>query len=138
MSSDGDLLVGVCGSMTRSIIAEKVRVFQQRDIDEFGRVSGGDGLIHTDPSYAATTTFGQPVVQGLLLLALVEDVLWQALPSWAEAADLDVRFVAPVGVGDAFRVGVIASELRGRFRVVGSTDSGDVLIGSVCAPVVDT
>ena len=44
-------------------------VVEQRHIEACARVAGGFGRIHLDPEFAATTRFGRPLVQGLLLAA---------------------------------------------------------------------
>ncbi|WP_132431408.1 MaoC family dehydratase [Pseudonocardia endophytica] len=93
------------------------RVFTQDDVDAFGRLSGGTGHIHTDPEFAAATRFGRPLVQGLYLLAVVERALDEVTTDWA---DLRVRFVAPVRVGDAFEVTVVDGD-DGTLQVTGST-----------------
>ncbi|GAA4936772.1 MaoC dehydratase-like protein [Actinomycetospora succinea] len=85
------------------VLAVVRRTFTQDDIDAFGHVSGGTGHIHTDPEFAAATPFGRTLVQGLYLLALVERAVAEAAPGRHEVS---VRFVAPVGVGDEFRVEV--------------------------------
>ncbi|MDQ4116610.1 MAG: hypothetical protein M3235_06555 [Actinomycetota bacterium] len=94
----------------------KVR-FTQADVDAFGQVSGGTGHIHTDPAFAAATRFGRPLVQGLYLLAIVERALDEHATEWT---DLQVRFVAPVRVGDEFEV-TVTEDADGTLRVTGST-----------------
>lgn len=94
------------------------RVFTQDDVDAFGWVSGGTGHIHTDPEFAAATRFGRPLVQGLYLLAVVERALDEITTEWT---DLQVRFVAPVLVGDEFEV-VVVADADGTLQVTGSTD----------------
>lgn len=91
--------------------------FTQADLDAFGQVSGGTGHIHTDPEFAAATRFGRPLVQGLYLLAVVERTLDEVAADWA---DLQVRFVAPVRVGDEFLV-TVTEDAGGTLQVTGST-----------------
>ncbi|WP_172650804.1 MaoC family dehydratase [Rhodococcus opacus] len=74
------------------------RTFVQADLDRFGRISGGDGLIHTDPDYAAATPFGHTLVQGMLLVGLMERAVGTVAPTRRDTR-LDVTFVAPVGPG---------------------------------------
>lgn len=105
------------------------RVFTQDDVDAFGRVSGGTGHIHTDPEFAAATRFGRPLVQGLYLLALVERALDETTTEWT---DLQVRFVAPVHVGDAFEVTVV-QDADGTLQVTGST-TATALVGTASRP----
>lgn len=57
--------------------------------------------IHLDPAFAAATPFGQPIAQGTLTLNLV----WQSLretfgPAALPGMEIDVRFAAPVRVGE--------------------------------------
>ena len=101
------------------------RRFTQDDLDAFGRVSGGTGHIHTDPEFAAATRFGRPLVQGLYLLAFVERALDEVTTEWT---DLQVRFVAPVRVGDEFAVAVVEGA-DGTLQVTGSTGE-TVLVGT--------
>lgn len=106
------------------------RVFTQDDVDAFGRASGGTGHIHTDPGFAAATRFGRPLVQGLYLLALVERALDEVTTDWT---DLQVRFVAPVRVGDEFEV-TVAEDADGTLRVTGTTDETALLGTAVRGP----
>ena len=102
------------------------RLFTQADVDAFGQASGGTGHIHTDPEFAAATRFGRPLVQGLYLLAVVERALDEVTTDWS---DLQVRFVAPVLVGDEFTVTVV-EDADGTLRVTGVTGEGTALVGT--------
>ena len=104
------------------------RTFTQQDLDDFGSVSGGTGLIHTDPAYAATTRFGRTVVHGLLLLAVIEEVVGRARPDWQGTGEVEVRFVAPVGTGETVRFLVEPSGPDLRIEVSG--DAGPVVTGT--------
>jgi 3-hydroxybutyryl-CoA dehydratase len=107
------------------------RTFTQEELDAFGYASGGAGHIHTDPEFAAATPFGRTLVQGLLLLAVVERAIETALPDptvgWAE---LRVVFVAPVGVGDEFRVEIAPADAPGLVRVEAFAGSTTALVGT--------
>lgn len=110
------------------------RTFRQPDLDDFGLVSGGSGRIHTDPDYAAGTPFGRPVVQGLLLLAVVEEALCRARPDWRSAGEVEVGYRAPVLVGDTVTVEVSADGTGTGLRIEGSTPGGVVLVGAAHPP----
>ncbi|MFR9800906.1 MaoC family dehydratase [Pseudonocardia sp. RS010] len=119
------------------------RTFTQRDMDEFGVASGGTGLIHTEPAYAATTPYGATLVQGVYLLAVIERHLCEHDPRWAEGGELEVGFVAPVTEGTPFTVEIRETtdatgttdraEASGRsltWSVLGTTPSGPAVVGT--------
>ncbi|SHK14982.1 MaoC like domain-containing protein [Pseudonocardia thermophila] len=108
------------------------RTFTQQDLDDFGVASGGDGRIHTDPEFAARTRFGRPVVQGLYLLAVVEEAIRQARPDWHDTGDVVVRFRRPVLVGDTLRVHLTPAG-SGELTIEATTASGVVLTGTARA-----
>lgn len=96
--------------------------FTQADIDAFGVVSGGTGLIHTEPDFAAGTAFGATLVQGIFLAALVQQAL---PPGWTA---LDLRFVSPVRVGTPFEV-VLTPDGDG-YAIEGRTPDGPAVVGT--------
>jgi acyl dehydratase len=110
------------------------RTFTQDDLDAFGRASGGTGYIHTDPEFAAATPFGRTLVQGLFLLGVVESAVGAALPAAGGGwRDLSVTFVAPVGVGDEFRVEVTPGDAPGLVHIEAVVGSTLVLAGTATA-----
>lgn len=115
-----------------TVLATVTRTFTQDDIDAFGQVSGGTGHIHTDPDYAAATPFGRTLVQGLYLLAVVMRAVDEAAPG---AREVSCRFVAPVGVGDEFRVVVREQpEAPGGLAVEATVDGRPVVVGTAVDP----
>jgi acyl dehydratase len=108
--------------------AAPTRIFSQRDMDEFGVASGGTGLIHTAPGYAAATPFGATLVQGVYLLAVIERRLCELVPQWASRGSLDVAFVAPVTEGTPFTV-EITDDGQGGWTLLGSTPDGPAVVG---------
>jgi acyl dehydratase len=105
--------------------------FTQHNLDDFGRLSGGDGRIHTDPDYAAGTLFGHTVVQGMLLVALVEQAVSTVLPDGRTGAHLDVTFVAPVGVGQEIAIHQIHHTTTPDPQFEATTDAGVVLVATL-------
>lgn len=105
------------------------RTFSQQDMDDFGLVSGGTGLIHTEPDFAATTRFGATLVQGVFLQAAIEAALAERLPGWAERGELEIRFVAPVTQGTPFTV-ELADGPDAAVQVTGSTPAGPAVVGT--------
>jgi acyl dehydratase len=105
------------------------RTFSQQDMDDFGVASGGTGLIHTEPEFAATTPFGATLVQGVYLLAVIEKELCDRVPEWAGRGSLDVRFVSPVIAGVPFHV-EITEDGNGGWSLLGSTPAGPAVVGT--------
>ncbi len=111
------------------------RTFTQQDMDEFGVASGGTGLIHTEPAYAATTPYGATLVQGVYLLAVIERHLCERVPGWVDGGVLEVRFVAPVTEGTPFTVEIVEAATRadgepGTWALLGRTTSGPAVVGT--------
>lgn len=98
------------------------RTITQDDIDAFGTASGGTGLIHTEPGYAATTRFGATLVQGIFLAALVGQEL---PPGWTV---LDLRFVAPVRIGTPIEI--VLDPERDGIAVEVRTPDGPAVLGT--------
>jgi acyl dehydratase len=105
------------------------RTFSQQDMDDFGVASGGTGLIHTEPEFAATTPFGATLVQGVYLLAVIEKELCDRVSEWAGRGSLDVKFVSPVIAGVPFRV-EINEDGNGGWSLLGSTPAGPAVVGT--------
>jgi 3-hydroxybutyryl-CoA dehydratase len=103
--------VGDTFSFDRTITAEDVRLFAE--------VSGDDNPLHLDPDYAATTPFGQPIVHGAFLLAIVSKVLGRDYPGHgAVAVALSAKFLRPVPVGSDITVEVkVAEKIEARHHV---------------------
>jgi acyl dehydratase len=106
----------------------RTRTFSQQDMDEFGIASGGTGLIHTEPDYAAATPFGATLVQGVYLLAVIEQQLCELVPAWADRGSADVAFVSPVTEGAPFTV-QITDDGQGGWTLLGSTPGGPAVVG---------
>ncbi|NPV27489.1 MAG: MaoC family dehydratase [Firmicutes bacterium] len=66
----------------------------------YAEVSGDHNRLHLDEEFARTTRFGTRIAHGMLLMAVVTEMLMGAFGlSWARSGQLDVSFVAPVPVG---------------------------------------
>lgn len=104
------------------------RTFSQQDMDDFGVASGGTGLIHTEPEFAATTPFGKTLVQGVYLLAVIEKQLCAQVPEWSGRGSLEVKFVSPVTEGTPFSVEL--TERDGGWEILASTPAGPAVVGT--------
>lgn len=102
-------------------------------MDDFGLASGGTGLIHTDPEFAATTAFGATLVQGVYLLAVIEKELSDRVDGWAVRGSVEVKFVSPVLAGTPFSV-EITEDGPGTWTLLASTPAGPAVVGTARLP----
>lgn len=85
-------------AVERTITAGAVR--------RYAEASGDHNPIHLDPEVAARSPFGGVVAHGMLLLAYVAQSLEDAFGrSWLERGELQVRFRAPVHLGERVTAG---------------------------------
>ncbi len=81
------------------------RVFEEKDLQTFADLSGDYNPLHLDPMYAAETSFGRPVVHGMLVASLCSTLMGTYLPGRRclyLAQTLEFR--KPVFVGDVVTV----------------------------------
>jgi 3-hydroxybutyryl-CoA dehydratase len=91
------LRVGVTASFTQVITNESVQAFAD--------VSGDYSPLHMDDAYASTTAFGERVVHGMLLGALVSRLVGMQLPGTrALLLKESLQFKKPVHIGDTVQV----------------------------------
>jgi len=92
------------------------RSISAADVQAFADVSGDDNPLHLDPDYAATTTFGEPIVHGAFLLGIVSKVLGRDYPGHGSVAvSLSAKFLRPVPVGSEVRFEVKVAEKIERY-----------------------
>ncbi len=110
----------------RSLGCSAPRTITQAMVDEFGRLTGDEQWIHTDPARAASGPFGGTIAHGFLTLSLStvaigEVVRFTGIDAVVNHGVQEARFVAPMRVGAAVRceVAVASTRRRGRaFREV--------------------
>lgn len=94
-----------------------VRTMTPEMMRGWGELTSDYNPLHVDPEFAAETRFGRPIVFATVTLALLAEALRTELgPAWSEGGYLDVRFRAPVFVGEELEVTVAAGE--GECRVL--------------------
>ncbi|MDP3645907.1 MAG: MaoC family dehydratase [bacterium] len=85
--------VGDIASLSHTVTA--------KDVASFASVSGDHNELHTDASYAGTTQFGQEVVHGMFLGALVSQLVGMQLPGkYCLLVKETLEFKKPVFIGD--------------------------------------
>lgn len=100
-----EIAVGDSASITRSLARE--------DIELFAIASGDVNPAHLDPAYAETDPFHEIVAHGMWGGALISAVLGTKLPGPGTIyVSQELRFRAPVAVGDTVTVTVTAREKR--------------------------
>ena len=91
------------------------RVVEERDITAFANLSGDFHPLHTDPDYAATTTFGERIAHGLLILSMATGLSHDLgfLENTLDAfAGLNWKYRGPVKVGDRIYAHIVVGQKR--------------------------
>jgi acyl dehydratase len=93
--------------------AELSRTVSDRDIGLFTEISGDRNPLHYDESLAARSQFGQIIVQGGIITAILNAVVAQELPGPGTVfLHVDWSFRAPVRPGDVITGAVKVLEVR--------------------------
>ena len=72
------------------------RLIDQERVDRYALAARDPNPIHTDAGFAAASEFGSRIAHGMLVLALVSEVMSAAFGRrWAETGTLKVRWRAP-------------------------------------------
>ena len=82
------------------------REIQSCDIIEFAELTGDKDPLHTDPTFAAKTPFGEPIAHGLLGLSFMAGLSSNCprVQTIAFVGIHDWQFVRPIFVGDTIHV----------------------------------
>lgn len=87
-------------TLTRELKGQP-RTVTQGWLAHYAEVSGDRNPLHLNPAFAATTPYGKTVAHGMLVLALVSELLTVRFGmGWLAGGKLRVRFRAPIFVGD--------------------------------------
>jgi phosphotransacetylase/acyl dehydratase len=112
-----ELAIGETASLTHTVA--------QRDIDLFATVTGDVNPTHVDPAYAATDMFHHIVIQGMWGAGLISATLGTKLPGAGTVyLGQDLRFTAPVSIGDTITATVTVREKK--------PSKPDVILDCVC------
>jgi len=94
-------------------------------MQRWGEVTSDFNPVHVDAEFASTTVYGRPIVHATLTVAVVSELLDSTYGrDWIDGGSIDVRFVAPLFVGDTLRVST-TPEADEPAVVVESVESGD-------------
>ena len=93
--------------------AERSRTVELEDIERFTAISGDHNPIHYDEAAAASSRFGEIVVQGEVTSAILNAVVAEDLPGPGTVfLDVDWDFTAPVRPGDTIAGAVTVTDVR--------------------------
>ncbi len=109
-------------------IGESQRIVQtitEDDVERFALISGDMNPLHMDAAFAATTPFGRRVSHGMLTAALVSAAHTSLTGPGFVYVGQDLKFLAPVFIGDMLTVTVTVRGKRAEKRML-------VLETSVC------
>lgn len=86
----------------------------QEMIDRYAQVSGDHNPLHTDPGFAATTSFGRTIAHGMMTLCFLSDSMeaWVG-GDWTKSGALEVAFLAPVYPNETVLVSVEVARKEG-------------------------
>ena len=109
-----------------------VRTLTQVRINAYADASGDHNPIHIDPEFARSTPFGGTIAHGMLVLALIGEMMRGAYGEmWSTSGKLKVRFKAPTRPGDRVTASAtLAKESADgvEYAVRCASQSGEVLI----------
>ncbi len=112
--------------------APVVRTITQTQIDAYAEASGDHNPIHVDPAFAAATPFAGTIAHGMLVLALIGEMMFGAFGErWLTSGRLKVRFKAPTRPGDAVTASAELVKRDGavaEYAVQCATAAGEVVI----------
>jgi 3-hydroxybutyryl-CoA dehydratase len=104
----------------------------QERINAYADACGDHNPIHIDPEFARGTPFGGTIAHGMLVLALIGEMMHGTFgDAWSETGKLKVRFKAPTRPGDTVTASAtLAKEHDGvaEYAVHCATQSGEVVI----------
>ncbi len=106
-----DIKIGDNASLSRTIT--------EAHIVSFAGLTGDFNPVHVDAEYAQQSMFGERISHGMLMAGLISAVLGMQLPG-ANAIYLsqDLKFTAPVKIGDTVTVTATVTEKRDDKRII--------------------
>jgi 3-hydroxybutyryl-CoA dehydratase len=109
-----------------------VRTVTQERIGAYADASGDHNPIHVDPEFARSTPFGGTIAHGMLVLALIGEMMRAAYgDAWNTNGKLRVRFKAPTRSGDTVTGSAVLTKESAdgmEYAVQCTSQSGEVLI----------
>lgn len=108
------------------------RTITQAQMHAYADASGDHNPIHVDPEFAAKTMFSGTIAHGMLVLAMIGEMMHAAYGDrWLREGKLKVRFKAPTRPGSTVTASADAAKETGtsiEHAVQCTNDAGEVLI----------
>jgi 3-hydroxybutyryl-CoA dehydratase len=114
--------------------AQISKTITETDINDFARVTGDFNPVHLDQAYAEKTIFKGRIAHGLLSVGLLSNILGNILPGHGTIyLSQEVRFLAPVRIGDTITARVEVIELlpeknRAKFKTTCINQDGKEVV----------
>ena len=106
-----DIKVGDDASISRTIT--------EAHIVAFAGLTGDMNPLHVDAEYAAKSMFGERIAHGMLVAGLISAVIGNDLPGPNSIyLGQELKFTAPVKIGDTLTVTVTVTEKRDDKRII--------------------
>ncbi len=94
------------------------KTFTDEDVRKFAEITTDVNPIHLDEEYAKTSIFGRRIAHGILVSGLISAVIANVLPGPGSIyMGQELRFTAPVFLGDTITAEVEVAELRADKRI---------------------
>ncbi|GGC02317.1 (R)-specific enoyl-CoA hydratase [Marinobacterium zhoushanense] len=104
------------------------KVISESDVNMFAEISGDNNPVHINEEYAKQTAFGGRIAHGMFSAALISAVAGTRLPGpGCIYLDQQIKFKAPVRIGDTARATVTVTDINVRRKRV--TCRTDVHVG---------
>jgi 3-hydroxybutyryl-CoA dehydratase len=99
--------------------ASLARTITEAHIVNYAGITGDMNPLHVDAEYAAQSMFGQRIAHGMLVAGLISAVLGTELPGPNSIyLGQDLKFLAPVMIGDTIKVVVTVTGKRDEKRII--------------------
>jgi 3-hydroxybutyryl-CoA dehydratase len=114
--------------------AQITKVITDELVNGFAKVIGDFNPVHLDQAYAEKTPFKGRIAHGALSIGLLSNVLGNILPGHGTIyLSQEVKFLAPVRIGDTITVRVEVVELipeknRAKFRTTCANQDGTLVV----------
>jgi 3-hydroxybutyryl-CoA dehydratase len=124
-----ELKVGDSAQISKTITEEV--------INDFAKATGDFNPVHLDQAYAEKTMFKGRIAHGLLSVGLLSSILGNILPGHGTIyLSQEVKFLAPVRIGDTITAGVEVIELipeknRAKFRTTCMNQDGKLVVDGI-------
>jgi 3-hydroxybutyryl-CoA dehydratase len=99
--------------------ASLTRTITEVHIVNYAGLTGDWNPVHADAEYAAQSMFGERIAHGMLVAGLISAVLGTQLPGPNSIyLGQDLKFLAPVMIGDTIKVAVTVTGKRDEKRII--------------------